>query len=182
MISQLAETASRWHLDGHLLPPLLATLWIAWGDVRTRRIPNYLVLAAALAGLTFQVWSRGWAGLGEGLLGLALGFGLLIIPYLLGGMGAGDVKALAALGAWLGPGQTFSLFIYATMCGGLISLGMLLWQAVIRKKVLTEAALLINAWRLGHFRPTLKMMPKAGSIPYGVAIALGMLILVYRGV
>ena len=95
-----------------LLLPLLLSLWMAWGDIRTQRIPNYLSLGTAVAGLGFQLGCHGWGGLWSGFLGLVLGFGLLLIPYLLKGMGAGDVKALAALGAWLGPRNTLFLFIY----------------------------------------------------------------------
>ena len=56
-----------------------------------------------MAGLAYNFMSHGLSGLGDGFLGMLLGFACLILPYLWGGMGAGDVKALAALGAWLGP-------------------------------------------------------------------------------
>ncbi len=97
---------------GTLLIPLALTVWIAWGDLRTRRIPNYLTLGTAVAGLAFNFMSHGLNGLADGFLGMLLGFACLILPYLWGGMGAGDVKALAALGAWLGPLQPY--FCFAT--------------------------------------------------------------------
>ena len=86
-----------------LIIPLLIAAWISWSDLRTRKIPNYLTLGAALAGLLYNLAVFGLSGLTSGILGLLMGFGFLILPYILGGMGAGDVKALAALGAWLGP-------------------------------------------------------------------------------
>ena len=89
--------------NAYLIPPLVLACWMAWGDAHTRRIPNYLTLLAALSGLGFQFGAHGWPGLGQGLLGLCGGFVLMIGFYLKGGMGAGDIKALAALGAWLGP-------------------------------------------------------------------------------
>ncbi|MDP2046668.1 MAG: prepilin peptidase [Deltaproteobacteria bacterium] len=76
---------------GHLLIPLALTVWIAWGDLRTRRIPNYLTLGTAVAGLAYNFMSHGLSGLADGFLGLLLGFACLILPYLWGGMGAGDV-------------------------------------------------------------------------------------------
>jgi Flp pilus assembly protein protease CpaA len=97
--------------------PLFFSLWMAWTDVRTHRIPNLLNLFCALAGLGYQMGAWGLHGLEDGLLGLLLGFVLMIGFYLLAGMGAGDVKALAALGAWLGPWNTFLLFILMGLSG-----------------------------------------------------------------
>ena len=105
------------HLN--LIPPFLIALWISYEDLRTRKIPNYLTFGAALAGLAYNLAVSGWGGLGDGLLGLLLGLAFLILPYLMGGMGAGDVKALAALGAWLGPAGTLYLFCYMAIAGGL---------------------------------------------------------------
>src|SRR4030065_1999811 len=113
---------------GNLLIPLTLTVWIAWGDLRTRRIPNYLTLGTAVAGLAYNFMSQGLPGLVSGILGMLLGFAFLILPYLWGGMGAGDVKALAALGAWLGPAGTGFLFCYMGIAGGLMALGVLVWE------------------------------------------------------
>jgi prepilin signal peptidase PulO-like enzyme (type II secretory pathway) len=68
---------SQWNL---LIPLLLAAVMAA-GDIRTRRIPNYLTLGGALAGLVFQTVVYGWPGLLQGLGGLAVGFGLML-PFL----------------------------------------------------------------------------------------------------
>ena len=111
-----------------LILPLLLSLGMAGCDLKTRRIPNYLTLGGVLGGLGFQLGYHGLPGLLDGLAGLGLGFFLLLGPYLLGGMGAGDVKASAALGAWLGLWRAFALFVYMGLCGGLILLVMLLWQ------------------------------------------------------
>ena len=62
---------------------------------------------------------------------MLLGFACLILPYLWGGMGAGDVKALAALGAWLGPKLTVFLFCYMGIAGGIIAVGYLVWQGIL---------------------------------------------------
>src|SRR5262245_30471921 len=71
-------------------------------DLRERRIPNFMVFPSILAGLAVNFYSKSWSGLGFGLKGVAVGFALLIIPYLVGGMKAGDVKFLAAIGAFIG--------------------------------------------------------------------------------
>ena len=93
------------------LSPFLLSIVMAVGDWRTRRIPNFLTFGGALAGVVFQTTVMGWNGLLQALTGMLLGLALLLLPYILGGMGAGDVKALAALGAWLGPRAIFSVFL-----------------------------------------------------------------------
>ncbi len=117
---------------------------MAWGDARTRRIPNYLTLGAALAGLGFQLGAHGWPGLGQGLLGFCVGFVLLIGFYLKGGMGAGDVKALAALGTWLGPLPTLYLFIYMGFSGVPLIILFLWRRGELRTKAREWWTLLVN--------------------------------------
>jgi prepilin peptidase CpaA len=157
--------------------------WIAWGDVRTRRIPNYLTLGTALTGLIYSLAAHGWMGLLSGILGLALGFGFLLIPYLLGGMGAGDVKALAALGAWLGPWGTVFLFCYMGIAGGLMALGVLIWRGLLRLKLRQGWINASNAFlcrSAGVSAPSFTGEATPG-IPYGVAIAVGMAVLAVTG-
>jgi len=100
----------------NLIFPFLLALLMAWMDIKTHRIPNYLTFGCALAGLGYQLGFHGLTGLADGFLGMALGLALLIFFYLKGGMGAGDVKALAALGAWLGP-PSISSFIWLSPGG-----------------------------------------------------------------
>ena len=168
---------------GNVLIPLALTVWIAWGDLRTRRIPNYLTLGTAVAGLAYNFMSQGLPGLANGLLGMLLGFAFLILPYLWGGMGAGDVKALAALGAWLGPKLTVFLFCYMGIAGGVIALGYLVWQGNLWEKIKQGWTFLLNLILCrpdGPPRPPSPSQVTAG-IPYGVAIAVGMMILVGVG-
>jgi prepilin peptidase CpaA len=150
-------------------------------DLVSRRIPNYLTLGAALAGLGFQLGRRGWPGLLDGLGGAVLGLTLLLWPYLKGGMGAGDVKALAALGAWLGLARTLLLFIYMGLCGGLLILAVLAWQGSLRVYLKRGAIQLAN-WVLCQSRPEIPSQgeSKGREIPYGAALALGMAVLCWR--
>jgi prepilin peptidase CpaA len=179
----LAEAVSWMSPRGHLLIPLALTLWIAWGDVKTRRIPNYLTLGTAAAGLAYNFMSHGLSGLADGFLGMLLGFACLILVYLWGGMGAGDVKALAALGAWLGPKLTFFLFCYMGIAGGVIAVGYLVWQGTLWEKIKQGWIFLLN---FVLSRPAGPPQPPSldqltEGIPYGVAIAVGMLALVGLG-
>lgn len=95
-------------------------------DTFLGEIPNPLNLALIVAGLIHHGTAAGWTGIAFALAGLLLGGALLLIPYLLGGMGGGDVKALAALGTLLGAAEIFQTFLYAGLIGGLISLVYLL--------------------------------------------------------
>src|SRR5262245_29451545 len=72
-------------------------------DCRTLRIPNWLTMPAAVLGLVYSALAPGGIGIAWSLAGFAVGLALLMLPWLLGGGGMGDVKMLAALGAWLGP-------------------------------------------------------------------------------
>jgi prepilin peptidase CpaA len=172
----VTEAANFMGAQGGLVLPLILSVWIAWGDIRTRRIPNYLTLATALTGLAYGLTFHGWAGLGDGLLGLGLGFGFLLIPYILGGMGAGDVKALAALGAWVGMERTFYLICYMGLAGGLLTLGLLWWKGLLWQKLRQAWVGLLN-WVLCRPDKTKPASPPSQltpGIPYGVALALGM--------
>lgn len=166
---------------GELALPLLLSLWMAGMDLGSRRIPNYLNLGTGLAGLGFQMGWRGWPGLLDGLGGALLGLGLLLWPYLKGGMGAGDVKALAALGAWLGLARTLFLFIYMGLSGGLLILALLAWQGSLRVH-LKRGALQLANWVLCQARPEIQARGEPGGmkIPYGAALALGMVVLCWR--
>jgi prepilin peptidase CpaA len=178
-----AEAVGWMSSRGNLLIPMVLTLWIAWGDVKTRRIPNYLTIGTAVTGLAFNCMAQGLPGLVYGILGMLLGFAFLILPYLWGGMGAGDVKALAALGAWLGPKLIVFLFCYMGIAGGVIALGYLVWTGCLWEKVKQGWTFLLN---LMLCRPAGAPCPPPPSqltagIPYGVAIAVGMAVLVGVG-
>jgi prepilin peptidase CpaA len=169
--------------QGNLVLPLILAIWIAWGDIRTRRIPNYLTLGTAIGGLTFNLAFHGGTGLLDGFLGMALGFGFLIIIYAWGGMGAGDVKALAALGAWLGLDRTLYFCCYMGIAGGVLALAVLIWKGMLWQLLQRGWAMLINlvlCQPLGMQVPDPPAQVTEG-IPYGVAMALGMMVMVGIG-
>jgi prepilin peptidase CpaA len=111
------------------------TLAAATLDYRTQKIPNYLTVSAAVLGLLYHVIApiiRGGspiAGLQFAILGLLVGFALLLLPFLLGGGGAGDVKMLAGLGAWLGPWWVMIALAMGAVLGCVMSLMVLTYAA-----------------------------------------------------
>src|SRR3982750_4040474 len=87
-------------------------------DGRQLRVPNWLTYHFALGGLALAAWTGGLPALGWALTGLAVGLALLLPLYAIGGMGAGDVKLLAGVGAWMGPVVTAWAFAASAMVGG----------------------------------------------------------------
>jgi len=144
-------------------------------DVRSRRIPNVLVVAVLAGGLVHGVIG-GDAGstLWRSAAGIGIGFATWILFYVGGVIGAGDVKFFAAAGAWLGPAATWRAALIAAVVGGVLALAFLLWE---RRLVATlrRVALAVVARRPG-------MVAQAGAgqqyarMPYGVALAIGVLV------
>lgn len=111
--------------SGATLPLLFASVFLflcCATDTFLSEIPNPLNLAMILSAFLYHGLSAGGGGIITALFGLLLGGALLLIPYLLGGTGGGDVKALAALGTLLGPAATFQMFLYAGLAGGGLAL------------------------------------------------------------
>lgn len=91
-------------------------------DLWKFKVYNVLTLPALVAGVLVSPFN---GGLQASLLGAAVGFGLLVVFFAVGGVGAGDVKLLTALGAWLGPAMTLRVFGLSAMAGGVYALGLL---------------------------------------------------------
>ena len=132
-------------------------------DVRTRKIPNWLTFPAILLGLALNVASAGAAGLWAAVLGTAAGIALLLAPFAMGGMGAGDVKILAAVGALNGATFAFRTFVYGTVAGGVMAVLVITanWSFSLapRSRSLEGASI--------------RRVRAEKSFPYGVAIFVG---------
>ncbi|MFZ7943941.1 A24 family peptidase [Neobacillus sp. 19] len=97
-------------------------------DLQKRKILNIVTIPSILIALIFYATTLGWEGFVFTTRGFAVGLGLLIIPYLLGGIGAGDVKLMAAIGALMGTSFVFYSFIYTALIGGLIAVVVIIKQ------------------------------------------------------
>jgi prepilin peptidase CpaA len=114
-----------------VLALLCAILAIAvYGDVRSHRISNTLSLLGLTAGLGLQYLGSGLQGVTSGLLGAGVGLACFAPFYLLRAMGAGDVKLLAAVGAFLGPQGAFYAALFSLLAGGLGAIGYVFWRAL----------------------------------------------------
>jgi prepilin peptidase CpaA len=105
---------------------LLAVSVAAITDVWKFMVHNVLTIPLLLSGLVYHGIVGGWEGFMGSVLGSLCGFAILIAFYVLGGMGAGDVKLLAALGAWLGVPLTVYLFLVSALAAGIYALALIL--------------------------------------------------------
>ena len=144
-------------------------------DVRTRRIPNWLTYPTMGAGLSYNVYANGWQGFLFGLEGLSLGFALLIVFYLLGGMGAGDVKLMAAVGSILGPKIVFVAFLFTALTGGIYAIIVLMIHGKLKDYFLTIKILILTGKLIIDPAQNKEKLP---ALYYGVAIAVGTFITV----
>ncbi len=97
-------------------------------DLRSRRIPNLLLLPALSLALMLHAIDAGVAGLGTATGGLAVGLAMLMPLYAIGGMGAGDVKLLGVIGSFLGPWGAVVAGMATMIAGAVLGIVFLLWQ------------------------------------------------------
>ena len=110
-----------------LCGPAIIAVAALISDLKTRKIPNILTFSGIAGGLAFHMLNSGIEkGAIFSLKGAIVGGLLFLLPFLLGGAGGGDVKLLAALGAWLGTRGIINLFLYSAIIGALISLALMI--------------------------------------------------------
>ena len=148
-------------------------------DILKRRIFNVVTLPAAGIGLILGLVLGGWNGLLHSAGGMAVGFALMVLPYYVGGMGAGDVKLMAALGALLGLAPIVQIFLYTAIIGGVIAVVSALSRGTLKRafRNIADWTTSLILQKVGGVHGGLKEMQlaqTAGVIPYGVAIALGL--------
>ena len=144
-------------------------------DIRVRKIPNLLTFPAMVAGLLYHSVTNDWHGLIFSAEGLVLGIGLFLIPYMMGGMGAGDAKLMGAIGAIVGPKGVLMAALFTAVAGGLYALVVLLFNMQYFKGFIERNAIMIKT-----FAYTRNLIPipadkseKKPRLCYGVAIAIG---------
>ena len=153
---------------------LVAGVW----DLATRRIPNWITVPGAALGLAIQSYYGGWHGTVSSLLGALLGFSLFLLLYFAGGMGAGDVKLAAAVGAFVGAQSFVYVFVVTGLLGGIAAVVLALVRGRLRQTLDRTASLLFNFGRLrwSEVRTASDLdAPGALRLPYGAVIAGGAL-------
>ena len=158
---------------GQSFGPLQGTFLIfaalmAGSDLASRRIPNKLNAITALCGLAWAFSLEGAAGLGQAALGGLVCFVLMALFFFFGMVGAGDVKALGALGTFMGPWAALNLFSLTVVAGGALALVFL----ALRYLQLASAR---------EYRIPIRMIAREMTMPYGLAIFAAALVFAAKG-
>jgi prepilin peptidase CpaA len=150
-------------------------------DIRSRRIPNLLTFGAAATALVYHSIAQGGLGFGSSASGWLVGALVMFVPFALGGLGGGDVKLLAALGAWVGPVGAVWLALYAGIAGGVMSVVVALYCGCARR-VLSNIWLLLQHWQVAGLR-RLKEISLEGSdgprLAYALPIFAGLVLAIW---
>lgn len=149
-------------------------------DIRYRKIPNWLVLAGFLIGLSLSYLFFERQGFKDSLLGALLAFAVYFPLFALRAMGAGDLKLMVAVAAFSGPSNWIILFLITAILGGLIAVVLLLYRGNLGR---TLGNVLIVLGELSHLRPPYQRNPEldiahpgAVRLPHGISIAGGTLL------
>jgi len=156
---------------------VLVAVLAAGTDIFTRRIPNLLTFGAAAAALAFHAFQNGAAGAGLSAAGWLVGAAVFFPVFALGGLGAGDVKLVAALGAWLGPVGALQVAAASAVAGGAVAL-VVTWRARYLRTAIMNLGHLFRHWRVVGVRPMPELTLASGTGPrlaYAVPILLGTL-------
>lgn len=146
-------------------------------DGRKLKVPNWLTFHLAAFGLAYSAWSGGRLGLIESLEGALIGLALLMPLHVIGGMGAGDVKLLAGVGAWVGPWVTLGAFVTSAVVGGVMAVAMVAWSGQYARHwamfhtIGNEILTVRNPVKLSETAAARK--PAMMLLPYGIPLAVG---------
>jgi prepilin peptidase CpaA len=160
-----------------LIGAVLVALAGAVVDVRGARIPNRLTYTALVTALLLRAALLGESGLKSGATGMLISGGLFLLLFALGAMGGGDMKLMAAVGAWVGSTQVLTLILASAIAGGVLAVGRMIFGN-------TVGPTLRNTMHLIHYLLASGLQPhpelnvqSSGSqrVPFGVAIAVGAL-------
>jgi len=172
--SALASGAAS-HWDIWLVSAVLIVAAVI--DGYALKVPNWITFPFIIAGWTYSLAFYGLEGLGWSLLGMVIGLALLLPAYAIGGMGAGDVKLLAGVGAWVYGTHTFYAFCWSAIIGAILAVGM-----VLARKAWTKHA--NQFWMIYNEILTIKNPEVLAGIaaqrkssmlllPYGIPICIG---------
>jgi prepilin peptidase CpaA len=167
------------------LPVKLVTvllIWAAYIDGKQLRVPNWLTFPMILSGMPYNtsVGGWGWDGFLMAFVGTIVGIMTLLPLRMVGGMGMGDVKLMAGIGAWLGVAVTWNIFVATVFVGAAMAIIMVLWKGEWDKHygqfllIWAEWTNIRNPEKLAAIAKERK--PRMFLLPYGIPICIGAII------
>jgi prepilin peptidase CpaA len=163
--------------SGPWIPAALVAICAGVLDWRYRRIPNWLTVSGAIAGIGVNTALFGWAGLKTSLLGLSVGLGLLLPFVLLRSLGGGDWKLAGALGACIGPRQLVTVLMGTILVAGVMALIVVIWKRRLMRTLRNIVSMLAALFRLRMPGSEVSLdNPQSTKIPFGVAMSFTVLL------
>jgi len=151
----------------------------AWIDGKELKVPNWITFPMVLCGLLYNVVAGGWEGTQFALIGIGVGLMTLLPLYAIGGMGAGDVKLMAGIGAWLGGTVTWHTAVVTYIVGGVMGAAMAIYQGTWRKHLGNCAMILHELKTVKDPRQiadnAAQRKPNMLLLPYGIPICVAAL-------
>lgn len=165
-------------MNGYLnLGVVLVTAIGAFTDFRSARLPNSLTYSALAMALLLRGALMGWPGLKSGAIGIAIAGGLFCVLFAMGAMGGGDMKMMAAVGAWVGSAHVVTVIVVIALAGGVLALISTILNGHLLRTLRNIVQLVMYRLSSG-LQPHPEMnvqVPSSARIPFGVAIAMGTL-------
>lgn len=147
-------------------------------DLRDRKIPNLLCGPAMLAGMAMHTMLGGWRGLGDSSFAGLIAAAVSLIFWIAGGMGAGDVKLMAAIGCITGIFPLRMVLVSTAIAAGMLALAVSLYHGRLRETLRNVAVLMAHHRRKGlEPHPELNVQsPRTHSLPFALPVAAGCLV------
>jgi prepilin peptidase CpaA len=166
---------ANWHIWTVSIVLVVAAVIDGW----KLKVPNWITFPMILTGWVYSFASGGWSGLGWSLLATFFGLALLYGIYMVGGMGAGDVKLLAGIGAWVHAEHTWNIFAATAIVGGIMALCMVAYTGAWRKHYAQFRMLISEFIQVRDpealFQRAAERKPRMFLLPYGIPMTVAAL-------
>jgi len=166
---------ANWHIWTVSVVLVVAAVIDGW----KLKVPNWITFPMILTGWAYSFASGGWTGLGWSLLATFFGLALLYGIYMIGGMGAGDVKLLAGIGAWVHAEHTWNIFAATAIVGGIMALCMVAYTGAWRKHYAQFRMLISEFIEVRDpealFQRAAERKPRMFLLPYGIPMTVAAL-------
>jgi prepilin peptidase CpaA len=152
-------------------------------DVWKYCVYNALTFPLMATGLLYHGLFGGWPALTSSAFGMLFGLGVLIVPWLLGMVGAGDVKLMAGVGSWLGMPASLIAFVVASLAAGVLGVVFIVWRGNFRETLANFRLIFYRFVALKNYLASDDMVEEQARakdsrfrvLPFGVTVPVGVI-------